>query len=92
MVFFGTPHRGSDLAFWDLTAVSLVQASTLGYVANAKLSKELKIDSKTLKRISELFAHRGAKFGIRSFYETQCMPGLNCLVSSAISLEFYNST
>lgn len=86
VVFFGTPHRGSDLASWDLMAVSLLQASTLGYIANSKLSKDLKIKSRTLKRISESFAHRGAKFGIRSFYETQSMPGLNCLVSSGNSI------
>lgn len=82
MVFFGTPHKGSDLAFWDTVATSLVRASTLGYATNVKLSKDLKIEAETLKRISESFIHRGANFGIRSFYETQFMTGLNCLVSS----------
>lgn len=84
VVFFGTPHRGSDLAFWDSVAVSLVRASTLGYFTNAKLSRDLKIEAETLKHISESFVHRGAKLGIRSFYETQFMTGLNCLVSAQI--------
>lgn len=84
VVFFGTPHRGSDIAFWDSVAVSLVRASTLGYVTNPKLSRDLKIEAETLKHISESFVHRGANFGIRSFYETQFMTGLNCLVSTEI--------
>ncbi|KAE8446972.1 hypothetical protein EG329_011454 [Mollisiaceae sp. DMI_Dod_QoI] len=80
VAFFGTPHRGSDLAFWDYIGATLVRSVTLGYSTNKTLSKELKIDSEMLKRVSESFAYRGAKMKIRSFYETESMKGLNCRV------------
>lgn len=81
MVFFATPHRGSDLAFWDSIGTRLAKAATLGFTTNTRLSKGLKVDSEMLKRISDSFAYRGGGFKIRSFYETELMPGLNCRVS-----------
>lgn len=89
VVFFATPHRGSDLAFWDLLGTRVVKATTLGYTTNTMLSKELKLNSATLKSISESFTYRGWGFEIRSFYETQLMPGLNCRVSPPSSLVVY---
>ncbi|KXH67436.1 ankyrin repeat protein [Colletotrichum salicis] len=80
VVFFGTPHRGSSLATWDEIGTLIVKASTLGYSTNSKLSNNLKVDSKFLKRISESFATRGEEFEVRSFYETVRMKGLNCKV------------
>ena len=80
-MFFATPHRGSDLAFWDRIGTALTRFGTLGYLTNTKLSKDLKINSEMLKRISDSFAARSGKFKIRSFYETTLMTGLNCLVS-----------
>jgi len=81
VVFFATPHRGSDLAFWDRIGTSLVRVGTFGYLTNTKLSKDLKVNSEMLRRISDSFAYRGGTFKIRSFYETQPMVGLNCRVS-----------
>lgn len=80
IIFLGTPHRGSDLAYWDSIGTRIVRAATLGLTTNTKLSKDLKVDSEMLKRISDSFAHRGAAFRIRSFYETEFLPGLNCCV------------
>ncbi|KAM0255136.1 hypothetical protein ACHAQJ_006059 [Trichoderma viride] len=80
VIFFATPHKGSSLAFWDLIGNRIVQASTLGFTTNPKLSKDLKVDSKMLKRISDSFAYRGWSIKIRSFYETEFMSGLNCRV------------
>lgn len=77
MVFFGTPHRGSDLASWDRIGTSLAHIGTLGYLGNAKMSKNLKVNAKMLKDITDSFAHRGGKFDIRTFYETERMTGLN---------------
>ena len=85
--FFGTPHHGSDLAFWDHAGTLLVRAATLGYSTNVQLSKDLKIDSEMLRRISESFAYRGAKMKFRSFYETELMKGLNCRVGEGSTLE-----
>jgi protein SERAC1 len=86
VAFFGTPHQGSDLAFWDHIGTSIVWAVALGYSTNTTLAKDLKIDSVMLKSISESFAYRGAKMRIRSFYETESMRGLNCRVGEAIPL------
>ncbi|KAK4155684.1 hypothetical protein C8A00DRAFT_41698 [Chaetomidium leptoderma] len=77
VAFFGTPHRGSDLAFWDRIGTSLSHIGTLGYLGNSKMSKSLKVNAKMLKDITDSFAHRGGKFGIRTFYETERMTGLN---------------
>ncbi|KAL7808190.1 hypothetical protein V8C26DRAFT_423602 [Trichoderma gracile] len=80
VIFLGTPHRGSDLAYWDSIGTRIVRVATLGLTTNTKLSKDLKVDSEMLKRISDSFAYRGATYQIRSFYETEFMPGLNCCV------------
>lgn len=80
VVFFATPHKGSDLASWDRIGTRVAQAASLNYATNAKLSKDLKVNSDILKSISESFAYRGDHFRIRSFYETKFMRGLNCLV------------
>ncbi len=80
MVFFGTPHRGSDLAFWDGIGTSLTHAASLGYLGNTKMSNSLKVNSKTLMDITDSFAHRGSKFKIRSIFELNRMTGLNSLV------------
>jgi len=87
VAFFGTPHHGSDLAFWDHVGTMLIRAATLGYSTNVQLSKDLKIDSEMLRRITESFAYRGAKLKIRSFYETEFMKGLNSLVSRQATRE-----
>ncbi|KAJ6788410.1 hypothetical protein PWT90_04691 [Aphanocladium album] len=80
VVFFATPHRGSDLAYWDSLVGRLISAATLSYTKNAHLSRTLRVDSDRLKHISDAFAYRGWTFQIRSFYETEFMPGLNCRV------------
>ncbi|KAL6829124.1 hypothetical protein J3E69DRAFT_364751 [Trichoderma sp. SZMC 28015] len=80
VVFLATPHRGSDLAYWDSIGTRIVRAATLGMTTNSKIVKDLKVDSEMLKRISDSFAYRGAAFKIRSFYETEFMLGLNCCV------------
>ncbi|PKK49215.1 hypothetical protein CI102_4806 [Trichoderma harzianum] len=80
VVFLATPHRGSDLAYWDSIGTQIVRAATLGMATNSKIVKDLKVDSEMLKRISDSFAYRGAAFKIRSFYETEFMSGLNCCV------------
>ena len=54
---------------------------TFGYLANMKLSKNLKVDGELIKNISDSFAPRGGTFKIASFYETLRMKGLNCEVS-----------
>ncbi|CVL12428.1 uncharacterized protein FPRN_03634 [Fusarium proliferatum] len=80
VLFFATPHRGSDLAFWDDIGTTLVRMSTLGHSTNTKLSRDLRVNGILLKSISDSFVHRGGRFKIRSFYETQQMQNLHCEV------------
>lgn len=87
VMFFATPHRGSDLASWDHLGTTVVRAAMLGFSTNTKLSKDLKLDSDTAKRISDSFAGRAWNFKIRSFYETELIPGLNCRVRGRSKLE-----
>ncbi|PTB68629.1 hypothetical protein BBK36DRAFT_1166530 [Trichoderma citrinoviride] len=74
VVFMATPHRGSNLGYWDSIGPRLIRAASLGFKCNTKLIKDLKVDSEMLKRISDSFAYRGASLKIRSFYETERMP------------------
>lgn len=55
--------------------------STLGHSTNTKLSRDLRVNGILLKSISDSFVHRGGRFKIRSFYETQQMQNLHCEVS-----------
>ncbi|KAH7322547.1 hypothetical protein B0I35DRAFT_425961 [Stachybotrys elegans] len=80
VVFFATPHRGSDLATWDRIGTVLHKAGSLGYMTNTNLSKDLKVNAEFLKRVSESFVSRAGNFKIRSFYETEFMHGLACRV------------
>ncbi|KAL6863992.1 Alpha/Beta hydrolase protein [Trichoderma novae-zelandiae] len=82
VVFMATPHRGSDLGYWDRIGPRFVRAACLGLNTNTKLIKDLKANSEMLKRLSESFVYRGATFKIRSFYETERMPGhRRCVVT-----------
>ncbi|KAL7960849.1 hypothetical protein V8C34DRAFT_312462 [Trichoderma compactum] len=78
VIFFATPHKGSSLAFWDLVGTRIVQAAAFGMAASPNLPKDLKVNSEMLNRISNSFAYRGCSIKIRSFYETEFMPFLNC--------------
>lgn len=81
VLFFATPHRCSDLASWDLVAARAMKAATTGYTTRTWLSRKLKVDSETLKDTSRSFAYLGGKFHIRSFYETELVPGFDFCVS-----------
>lgn len=70
VIFFGVPHRGSDVAFWAAFAASLLQHALLGFRGNPTYVESLKRNSKTFADISRQFVARGAKLQIRTFYET----------------------
>jgi hypothetical protein len=79
--FFGTPHRGTNLAQWATLLENILKASSLGTSTNARLGKELQSRSEILSKISKSFVERGKSLAIFTFYETEVMPYMNCKVS-----------
>ena len=87
ILFFGTPHRGSDIANTFSIAANLYSfASKPVSVATGKmrndLVKDLETESKELARVNGEFRHRQDAFHIVSLYETKNAPGLGKLVSA----------
>ncbi len=84
--FFGTPHKGADLASWSLTLGNIPRAASLGTSTNVQLRKDLEGNSSVLAQISRSFVEREKELKIFSFYELDKMDHLNCRVSkTAIS-------
>jgi hypothetical protein len=78
LVFFGVPHRGSDVAYWGNFAANLLKITQLGFSTNTSFVEALKRNSETFADISQQFIERGANLPIRTFYETEKL--LNLLV------------
>ncbi|RFU24043.1 hypothetical protein B7463_g12297, partial [Scytalidium lignicola] len=76
--FFGTPHRGTNLAQWAALLENILKVSSLGTSSNARLMKELQSRSEILSKISKSFVERGKSLTIFTFYETEMMPYMNC--------------
>ncbi|KAK6440972.1 RAS2 protein [Oleoguttula sp. CCFEE 5521] len=73
-VFFGVPHRGSDIAFWAYFAGKLLEPALLGFVTNTRHVSALRRNSKTFADISQQFIDRGAMLKvIRTYYESEKM-------------------
>lgn len=72
-VFFGVPHRGSDVAYWGLYAANLLKYAQLGFGTNTKFVEALDRNSHEFADICDQFIERGANLKIRTFYETEKM-------------------
>jgi hypothetical protein len=73
VAFFGTPHKGSNMASWADSMAKLLKAASFGTSTNRKLTKELKTQSVTLADISKSFVDRSKALKILSFYESDKM-------------------
>jgi hypothetical protein len=82
VLFFGVPHRGSDVAFWADFPVKITKYASIGFRGNDKFLDALKRDSKDWRELSESFVERGADLRIRTFYETEKIG--NLLVSTYV--------
>jgi hypothetical protein len=71
---------GSALASWGTLLANLLSIASFGTSTNSQLSKHLKEHSKALEEISTSFVERGKNLDIFSFYETEKMDFLNCVV------------
>ncbi|PVH98023.1 hypothetical protein DM02DRAFT_616112, partial [Periconia macrospinosa] len=75
VIFFGTPHRGSDAAYWASYAARVLKTIQLGRGTNDKFVSDLRRNSKAFAEISEQWVERAAPLRIRTFYETELLYG-----------------
>jgi hypothetical protein len=74
-VFFGVPHRGTDLAYWAAFASRIIRTMQLGFGTNPSFVTDLEKNSRTFADISRQFIERGDKLKIGTFYETEKLYG-----------------
>jgi hypothetical protein len=58
LIFFGVPHRGSDLAFWAGLPASLLDKALFGFGGNTRLLDAGKKSSPEWRDISKQFVQR----------------------------------
>ncbi|KAF4631578.1 hypothetical protein G7Y89_g6554 [Cudoniella acicularis] len=87
IAFFGTPHRGADLASWAAMFGNILNAAGFGTSTSTKFLKELRSRSELLSDISESFVERGKDLDIFSFYETDMMGYMNYLLIDAQTID-----
>jgi hypothetical protein len=76
VVFMGTPHRGSSLAFWAATASTIINTASLSNALRSDLLRNLEQKSTVLREVSRQFIPRVDNVRIVSFFERNAMPGL----------------
>ena len=86
IVFLGTPHQGSDLAFWGHCLGTIADVFLLGSLRTQLLS-DLQPKSECLGAICSQFVERGQGLRIFSVYERLKMKGLAKLVSRGRGLQ-----
>jgi hypothetical protein len=78
LIFFGTPHRGSDKATYGKVLSNI--ATTLTISPSSKLIAALQSNSDALQRLTSDFKHQIQRYKIISFYETKPTGPLRSLV------------
>ncbi|MCJ1267070.1 hypothetical protein MMC22_006955, partial [Lobaria immixta] len=71
IIFFGTPHRGSEKALYGTVLENIAQ--TMTHQPNSRLLKALQTNSDVLLRLTSDFRHQLSQYHIVSFYEQQPM-------------------
>ena len=74
-MFLGTPHRGSDAAYWAAYAARVLQVIQLGRGTNDAFVSALQRNSKEFSDISQQWIERATPLRIRTFYETERLHG-----------------
>lgn len=80
----GTPHRGSNSAYWTTYLANILQIAQLGTATNPRLLADLRKNSPTLADISKQFVERGRDLSILTFFERELYNGI--LVSQAYTV------
>lgn len=83
IVFFGTPHRGSDVADWTAVVSDVLQAAMAR--PQSRLLHALQSHSPELWKVSMDFRPLAPKYAITSFYESNEHPVLRKLVVGKMS-------
>ena len=81
VVFLGTPHRGSNSAYWASFVARALQVVQFGVGTNSTLLRDLQSSSKVLSDISQQWLERSTPLSIRTFYETDKLDFMSCLVN-----------
>jgi hypothetical protein len=82
-MFFGTPHRGSNIAYWASIVVSIGRVAFPMRFKGTYL-RALKENSELLREISENFLSIAPRFRIISFFEELNHPLLGGVVCSIL--------
>ena len=83
IVFFGTPHRGSDKANYGKTLANV--ATGVMHKPRSKLISALQSNSDTLMKLTAEFKFRAPDMAIMTFYETKPMGIFSGLVGTESS-------
>lgn len=78
LIFFGTPHRGSDKATYGKVIVNLAQF--MSHRPSSHLMAALQTNSNVLLRLTSDFRFQLSDYQVYSFYEQRPMKGLSSLV------------
>lgn len=76
IAFMGTPHRGSDLAYWTTYLANILRVAQFGTATNSRLLADLQKNSRTLADISKQFVERGRDLNILTFFEQELYHGI----------------
>ncbi len=84
IVFFGTPHRGTDAANWG-EVIAGIKAASLGSRPRAAFLKLLRPNSKDLLDLSDDFRTIATNYALMSFVESNTFRKLGRVVRSSPS-------
>ena len=79
-IFMGTPHRGAEITSWANFAARVFKALQISTATNTNLLPDLEKNSETLRHISQQFVERASTLKMKTFYETNKLDYMNCLV------------
>ena len=89
-VFFGTPHKGANVATWGRQISNIAQA--ILHRPPANFLKILERHSPDLLKVSEDFRPYAMRYAITSFYEQHAMKGLGSVVSLLRIVSFFHAS
>lgn len=90
VIFLGTPHRGSDIAFWNKTVGKIADFALFDGI-RTDLLKTLEPKSIELGDICSMFVERAVPLQIFTIYERIKMKGLPDLVRNNTLNVFYST-
>jgi hypothetical protein len=80
VLFFGTPHKGSELAGLGTVLANFLRLSSLGASTNVQLVRDLARNSAKLEQVSDAFLQHGSSLKVITFYELEMMDMMSSLV------------